>query len=245
MNYGPKWLVRWGRQSMPDMITVFQFTGAVLFELECASLKLCVEAAINSGVDLRGASLDGASLERANLRGAILCIANLRGANLRGANLDGANLDGVYLQGANLDGAFLRNANLRNANLRGANLDGAILDDANLDGAFLRGANLRGANLRDANLDGANLDGANLDGANLDGHKVNGTVGIIWAGLAFGYVDRVTQQLRVRVGCRNKEIGEGRAYWSSPDHPALEKRREVLAALDYIEAVARLRGWGS
>jgi uncharacterized protein YjbI with pentapeptide repeats len=212
-----------------------RFTGAVLFELECDSLRVCVEAAINNGANLRGANLDGA-----NLRG-----ANLDGASLYGASLDGANLDDASLYGANLDGA-----NLDDASLGGANLGGANLGGANLYGANLGGANLDGANLGGANLGGAILGDANLGDANLYGHKVDGTVGIIQAGmpnnwLAFGYVDRVTQQLHVRVGCRNKEIGEGRAYWSSPDHPALEKRREVLAALDYIEAVARLRGWGS
>jgi uncharacterized protein YjbI with pentapeptide repeats len=44
-------------------------TGSVLFTLECGSLKLCVEAAVEAG-------------------------ANLDGANLRGANLDGAKLIG-------------------------------------------------------------------------------------------------------------------------------------------------------
>jgi uncharacterized protein YjbI with pentapeptide repeats len=97
-------------------------TGSVLFTLECGSLKLCVEAAVEAGANLDGANLRGANLDGANLRG-----ANLDGANLRGANLRGANLDGANLRGANLDGANLRGANLDGANLRGANLDGAKL----------------------------------------------------------------------------------------------------------------------
>ena len=44
--------------------------------------------------------------------------------------------------------------------------------------------------------------------------------------------------LRVRVGCRDFSIAEGRAYWQGKPG-----RREVLAALDYIEAVAKLREW--
>ncbi len=101
------------------------FTGLVLFELECGSLKLCLEVAVKNG---------------ANLRGAYLRDANLRDAYLRGANLSGANLSG-----ANLSGAYLRDANLRDANLSGANLN-----DANLSGAYLSGANLRGTNLSGA-----------------------------------------------------------------------------------------------
>ena len=105
-----------------------------------------------------------------------------------------------------------------------------------------------GAYLGGAYLHGANLVGANLHGANLGGHKVNGDIGIIQAGIpdnwdTLGFVDADTGELIVAVGCRVKAIAAGRAYWSSPEHPELEDRCEVLAALDYIEAVARLRGW--
>ncbi len=57
-----------------------QLTARVLFEKECDSLKICVEAAVKSRADLRGANLGGADLRRADLGGAYL-----RGANLRGA----------------------------------------------------------------------------------------------------------------------------------------------------------------
>lgn len=39
-----------------------RFSGSVLFSLECGSLKLCVEAAVKGGADLRGANLRGADL---------------------------------------------------------------------------------------------------------------------------------------------------------------------------------------
>ena len=52
-----------------------------------------------------------------------------------------------------------------------------------------------------------------------------------------------TKTIMAHVGCRSFSLAEGRAYWSNETHPKREKRREVLAALDYIEAVARLRGW--
>ena len=37
-----------------------RWDGSVLFELECGSLKLCVEAAVKHGADLRGANLRSA-----------------------------------------------------------------------------------------------------------------------------------------------------------------------------------------
>jgi uncharacterized protein YjbI with pentapeptide repeats len=94
-----------------------QYDAHVIFSLETDSLKLCVEASVKSGADLRGADLRGADLRGADLRG-----ANLYGANLHGANLHGANLYGADLRGANLRGANLYGADLRGANLRGANL---------------------------------------------------------------------------------------------------------------------------
>jgi hypothetical protein len=48
--------------------------------------------------------------------------------------------------------------------------------------------------------------------------------------------------LSIRVGCRNKRLADARDYWGE-SHPHAGNRREVLAALAYIEAVARLRGW--
>jgi hypothetical protein len=93
-------------------------------------------------------------------------------------------------------------------------------------GAYLAGAKLAGAKLAGAKLAGANLAGAKgvIDGGTPDGWRC---VGWVRDGV-----------LRVRVGCRDMAIPEGREYWSGK--PA---RREVLAALDYIEATARLRGW--
>ena len=42
-------------------------TGAVMFALECESLKLCVEAAVSAKANLRGADLRGANLYGADL----------------------------------------------------------------------------------------------------------------------------------------------------------------------------------
>jgi uncharacterized protein YjbI with pentapeptide repeats len=194
-------------------VSLFQiksrFSEELLFELECGSMKLCVQAAIGKSANLYGADLYGADLRSADLRG-----ADLRSADLYGADLGGANL---------------RSADLGGANLRSANL---------------YGADLGGANLRSANLYGADLGGANFG----DGFTVDGKIGLIFAGMpnsysAFGYVDEKTKQLRVKVGCQHKSINDGRDYWSSESHPDLSNRREVLAALDYIEAIAKLRGW--
>ena len=163
-----------------------RFSGVVLFSLECGSLKFCLEVAVKSG---------------ANLRGADLRDADLGGANLRGANLGGANLRGAYL--------------------RGANLGGANLGDADLGGAYLGGADLRGADLGGADLRGAYL-AADLG-------SPNGWPAHAWV---------KDNQMRVQVGCRDFTIAEGRKYWAGKDD-----RREVLAALDYAEAIANLRGW--
>ncbi len=104
-----------------------RYDDRVLYELECESIKECVESAVKGGANLGGADLGG--------------------ANLRGANLGGAYLGGAYLGGAYLGGANLRGADLRGAYLRGAYLGGAYLGGANLGGANLRGADLRGADL--------------------------------------------------------------------------------------------------
>lgn len=88
-----------------------RITGAVLFELECGTLRLCVEAAVKARADLAGANLAD---------------ANLADANLAGAYLAGAYLARAYLAGANLARANLADANLARANLAGANLAGAI-----------------------------------------------------------------------------------------------------------------------
>ena len=98
-------------------------SGAVLFSLGCGYFKLCVEAAVKSGADLRDA----------DLRDAYLRGADLRGAYLRGADLGGACLGGADLRGAYLGGADLRDADLRGADLRGAYLGGADLIDGGQD----------------------------------------------------------------------------------------------------------------
>ena len=53
-----------------------RYSAHVLFSLECGSLKLCLEAAVNARANLEGANLEGAYLEWANLRGAYLQGAN-------------------------------------------------------------------------------------------------------------------------------------------------------------------------
>ena len=130
---------------------------SVLFELECGSLKLCVEAAVKSNANLTDANLTNANLASADLAWANLTNANLSRANLVGANLAWANLSNAYLVGADLAWA-----NLTNANLSRANLVGADLANANLASADLAWANLAGADLADANLANADLANANL-----------------------------------------------------------------------------------
>ena len=59
-----------------------RFSGVVRFEGEFGLMKLCAEAAVNSGADLLGANLLGANLSRADLSRADLSRADLLGANL-------------------------------------------------------------------------------------------------------------------------------------------------------------------
>jgi len=118
---------------------------------------------------------------------------------------------------------------------------GANLAGADLAGANLAGANLDGANLAGANLDGANLDGANLDGANLAGANLDGATSVIGGGYTDGwhaYAWLREGEIVVQVGCRCKTLAEARTYCADKSN-----RREVLAFLDYAEAVAGVRSW--
>jgi len=87
-----------------------RWDGAVLFSLECGSLKLCVEAAVKSSADLRSANLRSADLRSANLR-----FADLRFADLRFADLSSADLRSADLRSADLRFADLRSADLSSA----------------------------------------------------------------------------------------------------------------------------------
>jgi len=160
-----------------------------------------------------------------------LCDADLRDADLRGADLRDADLRGADLCGADLCGADLRDADLRgadlcDADLRDADLCGADLCDADLRDADLCRADLRDADLRDADLCRADLRGV---GYVIDLGLPNGWKAHAW--LRDGW-------LSIRVGCQEKRLSEARDYWAGKDY-----RREVMAAVDYAEAVALLRGW--
>lgn len=84
--------------------------------------------------------------------------------------------------------------------------------------------------------------GADLSGANLIGHKLAAgnsfaALGIPDGWQAFTYfTDKNTQ--RVLIGCQDKTLAEGRAYWANKDN-----RREIFAALDYAEAIGKARRW--
>ena len=124
------------------------------------------------------------------------------------------------------------------ANLAGADLAGADLAGADLTGAYLAGADLAGAYLAGADLTGADLTGAYLAGADLTGADLAAQLGQPNGWNAWTYFDTKLNEQRVQVGCQNKTIAESRAYWADK-----ADRHEVLAALDYAEAIAKLRGW--
>ena len=81
--------------------------------------------------------------------------------------------------------------------------------------------------------------GANLAGADLAGAYLAAQLGHPNGWTAWTYFDTKLNEQRVQVGCQNKTLAEGREYWAGKDD-----RREVLAALDYAEAIGKLRGWG-
>ena len=118
------------------------------------------------------------------------------------------------------------------------------MDIKNRVGVILRavaGDTLRAADLRGADLYGADLYGADLRGANLSAADLYGADGIIGAGYPDGWTAYGWQRdgrLSIRIGCREKRLDEAREYWADkPD------RREVLAAVEYVAAVAAIRGW--
>jgi len=118
---------------------------------------------------------------------------------------------------------------------------GAHLAGANLTGAYLAGANLTGADLARAYLARADLTGAYLADADLRGANLTGAIAVIDAGTPDGWrcVGWLQEGwLAIRVGCHNKRLAEGRKYWQGKSD-----RTEVLAALDYVETIAKQRGW--
>jgi len=193
-----------------------RITGNVLFERDCDSMRICVEAAVESRAYLADANLAGAYLADAYLADANLAGAYLADANLAGANLADANLADANLAGANLAGANLARANLADAYLAGAYLADANLARANLARAYLADANLAGANLAraylvDANLAGANLADANLAGANLaDATGIKGVLSVGPIGSRRDYLHALDTDagLVIRAGCFSGSLAE-------------------------------------
>ena len=83
----------------------------------------------------------------------------------------------------------------------------------------------------------ADLRGADLSGANLSGANHVQTLGQPNGWFAFTYFYKGFQ--RVQVGCQNFTLKQGRDYWQGK-----EDRSEVMAAIDYAEAIGKLRKWG-
>lgn len=147
--------------------------------------------------------------------------ADLCGVDLRDVDLRGAKLCGAKLCGADLRGADLRGANLRRADLRGADLHGVKL----------RGADLHRVDLRETNLCGADLHGVNLIPLPI----ANGYSGWVWR-------ESDGSPPMISYGChygdRSLSLPEACTYWAGK-----ENRREIYAALDYAEAIAKIKGW--
>jgi len=129
----------------------------------------------------------------------------------------------------------------RSVDLRGAELGGMFFDGMYFFGANFEGVDLRGASFKRVCLGGADLRGADLRGADFDGADLRGAEGIFTMGTPNGWHAHAWLRdnwLSIRVGCREFRMAEARAHWAGKDD-----RREVMAALDYAEAVATIRGW--
>lgn len=117
----------------------------------------------------------------------------------------------------------------------------AVKAGADLSGADFSKANLFEVDFFGADLAWANLSGVNLSGANLFGANLVWAAGIIHLGAPDGWHAHAWLRngwLSIRVGCREMRLDEGRQYWAGKNN-----RREVMAALDYAETIATLRGW--
>jgi hypothetical protein len=127
-------------------------------------------------------------------------------------------------------------ADLRYADLRGVDLSGKDLSGAILYGADLRDACLHGTDCSDADMRQTDMLRANLSYADF-----TCTDGVIVPGKPYGWLVVAYQSRRgpvVRVNTCESTLAEARAQW------AVEPlRQEMVAALDYVEAVAKLRGW--
>jgi hypothetical protein len=116
---------------MNKMIQIrHRLTQEIIHEGDFATIKDCVEDAVQKGISLVDAYLRDANLVGANLKNANLAYAYLKNANLACANLVDANLTCAILACADLE-----NANLTDANLYRANLENAYLVYANLTNA--------------------------------------------------------------------------------------------------------------
>lgn len=104
---------------------------------------------------------------------------------------------------------------------------------------------LRNADLCRSDLCRAYLYDADLREADLHGANLSETYGVVAAGTP----DTVTTygwlrdgKLSLCVGGHEKRLDEARAYWTNT-HPLWHRRRDIAVAIEYIAAVAKIRGW--
>lgn len=179
------------------------------------------ECAVFSNVDLIGIDLRNTDLRYSRFMNVDLSSANLSNANLRGVNI--------------------HNADLTSTNLENADLSLSSLYDLRLFGTNMRNANLTNTFLSHANMVGTQLFNVNLSKAILDGVKICEVQGFCSLGNPNGwdaYMVLTDIGPKIKVGCRLFTLDEARKYWAGK-----ADRREVLATVEYAEAVAKIRGW--
>lgn len=137
-----------GRVIFPDRPTEVVDERGWLHRVPPRGASETVRAAIEAGVDLRGADFAGW-----HLRGIRFARGNER-VDLRGARFDFADLDTCDFSRCDL-----RGASFRNANCFASNFSYAHVDNCDFSGAILTGAWFSLAS-----FDGARFDGADLAG---------------------------------------------------------------------------------
>lgn len=145
------------------------------------------------------------------------------------------------LEGSSLYSAYIIGSRLVSCNLRRANLEFADLTDVDLSGSDLTGANLQDADLTGANLSDATLKAADLTYTKIQNVDWSNVHDVIDLGTPHGYPAIAWHRygiMQFRVGCRSMAADEAIEYWTDKRH-----RREVIAAIEYAQTVAKIRGW--
>tara|TARA_R110001592_G_scaffold20926_6_gene84602 strand:+ start:10150 stop:10761 length:612 start_codon:yes stop_codon:yes gene_type:complete len=107
---------------------------SIIFEGNYASLKDCLEHAVERNISLSHVNLKNHNLTNANIDNADMPYADLSGTNLTGANLSEADISNALFHNCGLYNTCLSESNLKNSDFRGASFGATLINGANLRG---------------------------------------------------------------------------------------------------------------